>query len=93
MGLVSLRDIIAPMWYVYILLCKDKSLYTGISTDPIRRFEKHTQGKGGAYTRSHKPLKILYQKAYSTKSHALKREAQIKNWTRSQKIRFLNHTI
>lgn len=46
----------------------------------------HTHGKGGAYTRSHKPQKILYKKRAATKSEALKHEAEIKKWSRTKKI-------
>ena len=48
------------MFYVYILLCRGGSLYTGISNDPEQRFLEHQKGKGGKYTWSHKPIKILY---------------------------------
>ncbi len=74
-------------WFVYILLCADHSLYTGISPDPQKRFEDHKKGQGGAYTRSHKPTKLLYIKKFSSKSKALKRELQIKKMPRSTKIR------
>lgn len=77
------------MWYVYILLCADDSLYTGISPDPKKRFEEHKKGRGGAYTRSHKPMKLLYVKKFSSKSKALKREIQIKKMPRSTKIGLL----
>ncbi len=78
------------MWFIYILLCADNSLYTGISNNPEQRFEEHKKGKGGAYTRSHKPLKIIYLEKAPDKSTALKREFEIKSWTRSEKIRKLN---
>jgi putative endonuclease len=74
------------MYFVYLLLCSDKSIYTGITTDINRRFKQHQQGKGGAYTRSHPPLKIIYQEQCLDKSSALKRELQIKSWTRQKKI-------
>jgi putative endonuclease len=74
------------MWYVYILLCSDSSLYTGISTDPQKRFQTHLAGKGGHYTRAHKPIKIVYQEKVSTHSDALKREAEIKHWPRAKKL-------
>lgn len=73
------------MWFVYILRCQDDSLYTGISPDPEKRFTVHINGKGGNYTRSHKPVKIIYQEQCATKSDALKREVEIKRLTRKQK--------
>ena len=81
------------MWFVYILLCSDKSFYTGISNDPKKRFVEHKNGKGGRYTRSHKPIKILYTKEFPNKSVALKCELQIKSWTHDKKIRILKLKI
>ncbi len=77
------------MWFVYVLLCQDGSLYTGISPDPEKRFEQHLSGKGAKYTRSHKPVKIVYQEKFKSRSEALKREAEIKGWRRERKIREL----
>lgn len=77
------------MWFVYILLCEDGSLYTGFSDDPKRRFREHKNGKGGHYTSSHKPVKLLYIEEFPTKIEALKRERQIKGWTKEKKIRIL----
>ncbi len=77
------------MWYVYILLCIDKSLYTGISDNPEKRFIDHKNGKGGKYTRSHKPIKIVYTETVESKSAALKREFEIKSWSRKKKIKIL----
>lgn len=77
------------MWYVYILLCKDKSLYTGISNNPQKRFIDHKNGKGGRYTRPHKPSRIIHLERYQNKSDALKRENEIKSWSREKKIKIL----
>lgn len=81
------------MYYVYILLCSDNSLYTGSSNDPNKRFLAHKNGKGGAYTRSHKPIKIVHRETCQTKSEALKREAEIKSLPRSKKIKTLKLRI
>ena len=81
------------MWYVYILLCNDGSLYTGSSKNPQQRFLRHKQGKGGRYTRSHKPIKLLYTEQHPDKSSALKRELQIKGWSRKKKIKILKLKI
>jgi len=81
------------MWFVYILLCSDGSLYTGSSNDPQARFIDHKNGKGGRYTRSHKPTKIIYLEQFESKSEALKKEFQIKDWTRQKKIKILNLKI
>ena len=77
------------MWFVYILLCADNSLYTGYSDDPEKRFLEHKAGRGAKYTKSHKPLKIVYKEAFATKSEAMKREIEIKSWSRQTKIKNL----
>jgi len=81
------------MWYVYVLLCEDNSFYTGFTDNPERRFLEHRKGKGGHYTSSHKPIKIIYSEKLETKSEALKREKQIKGWSRTKKIRLLRLKI
>ncbi len=77
------------MWHVYLILCKDKSIYTGITNDLKERLKKHKDGKGGHYTRSHKVVKFLYSEQFETKSEALKREAQIKDWRRERKLNLI----
>jgi len=74
------------MYYLYLLECKDKSIYTGITTDIQRRFKEHSLGKGGAYTRSKKVKKVLYTEQFKTRSEALKRELEIKGWRRKKKL-------
>lgn len=77
------------MYFVYILRCADKSLYTGITTDVARRFAEHKKGKGGSYTRSRRVVKIVYTEKARTRGRALKREAQIKSWPRQKKLNFI----
>ncbi|MDP3764020.1 MAG: GIY-YIG nuclease family protein [bacterium] len=74
------------MYFVYIIECKDRSLYTGITTDLKRRFEEHKTGKGGSYTRAKKVIKIIYKEKHSNRSSASKREAEIKKWPRVKKL-------
>lgn len=74
------------MYHVYLLECADKSIYTGITTDVKRRFDEHRSGKAANYTRAHKAVKILYAETHPDRSSALKREAEIKKWTRTQKL-------
>ena len=81
------------MWFVYILLCEDNSLYTGSTNNLEKRFKTHKNGKGGSYTRSHKPFKIIHTEKFATKSEALKREIEIKSWSRPQKIQALKLVI
>lgn len=79
------------VWFVYMALCADKSIYTGITTDVKRRFTEHKAGTGARYTRAKQIKKILYTEKRETRSSALKREAEIKSWTRSQKLKFLSN--
>ena len=74
------------MYFVYLLECRDGSIYTGITTDVTRRFEEHKAGRGGSYTRSKKAKKILYTESFPTRSAALKREREIKSWSRAEKL-------
>lgn len=73
------------MWFVYILLCNDGSYYIGTSNNVEKRVKNHLGGNGGRYTRSHKPQKLVYKEELTTKSEALKREAQLKKWSRPKK--------
>lgn len=73
-------------WFVYLLLCSDDTIYTGISTDPERRCREHNGGKGAAYTRSRMPVQLLYQEAAASHSLALQRELEIKSWPRQRKL-------
>ena len=77
----------SPNYFVYLLLCKDGSIYTGITTDVGRRFSEHRAGAGGHYTRSRKAKKILYTERHPHRSAASKREAEIKSWPREKKLR------
>jgi putative endonuclease len=78
-------------WFVYIIECEDKSLYTGITNDLNRRFKEHSKGIGSKYTHSHKPVEILFSEKHGTRSEALKREWQIKGWSRIKKIKFIQN--
>lgn len=80
---------ISKNWFVYIIECKDGSLYTGYTNDLIKRFEMHKMGKGAKYTRSHIPERIVFSEKYGNKIIAQRREREIKNWTREEKIRFI----
>ncbi len=73
------------VWYLYILRCKDDTLYTGITTDVEKRLETHRSGKGAKYTRGRGPLELVYQEACGCHSAALKREHQVKQLSRQEK--------
>ncbi|MEK7111769.1 MAG: GIY-YIG nuclease family protein [Patescibacteria group bacterium] len=73
------------MWLTYILLCKDGSYYTGITNNLDKRLSDHKKGLGGAYTRAHKPLRLVHKENFLSKSLALKRESEIKKLSKAQK--------
>ena len=76
-------------WCVYILQCRDGSLYTGITDDLERRLKAHNSGKGAKYTRGRGPLSLRYRENCEDHSAALKRELQIKALSRSEKLELI----
>ena len=76
-------------WKLYILRCADGSLYTGITTDLVKRIHAHNSGKGAKYTRSRKPVELVYQEDCSDHSAALKRELEVKALTKEQKLKLI----
>ena len=77
------------LWYLYILRCRDDTLYTGITTDVEKRLEAHRSGKGAKYTRGRTPLELVYQEVCGSHSQALKREYQVKALSRAEKQKLL----
>ena len=78
-------------WYLYLIRCRDSTLYTGISTDVARRFVQH-QGKGNAgskYLKGRGPLSLVFQKYLGTKSLALKVERRVKRMTKERKEKLI----
>lgn len=73
-------------WSVYIVLCSDGSLYTGISTDVDRRFRQHGSGRGAKFFRGRQPLRVAYQEAGYDRSTASRREVMIKKMSRAEKL-------
>ena len=80
------------MWYLYILRCKDGSLYTGITTDVEKRLEAHRSGKGAKYTRGRGPLELVYREECGDHSDALRRELEIKALTREEKLTLIKNS-
>jgi putative endonuclease len=76
-------------WYVYILRCRDDSLYTGITRDVEKRLATHNRGTGAKYTRSRTPVELVYSEVCDSYSDALKREAAIKRMPRSEKLKLI----
>lgn len=72
-------------WTVYVVRCRDGSLYTGITTDAERRLAEHNRGLGAVYTRSRLPVELVYRESVGNRSQALRREYAIKQLTRPDK--------
>jgi putative endonuclease len=72
-------------WHVYILRCRDGSLYTGYTNDLDARLSAHNAGKGAKYTASRRPVQVVYTESAGSKSAAMRREIQIKRWTKAKK--------
>ncbi|HEY4185880.1 MAG TPA: SUMF1/EgtB/PvdO family nonheme iron enzyme [Polyangia bacterium] len=76
----------SPRWFVYVVRCRDGSLYTGISTDVAARVARHNAGQGARYTRARRPVELIYTENKRSRSTALRREAAIKALPRAGKI-------
>lgn len=75
------------IYFTYILECRDKTLYVGYTTDLDKRLVAHNTSKTGAhYTKIRRPVKLVYSEKFKTLSEALKREHEIKSWSREKKI-------
>jgi len=77
-------------WYVYLLSCRDETLYCGITKDLARRLKEHNQGRAGAkYTRARRPVHLVYSREFPDHSSAARFEYHIKQLDRAEKLRFL----
>ncbi|MFZ2205371.1 MAG: GIY-YIG nuclease family protein [Minisyncoccia bacterium] len=82
------------MYYLYILECADKTLYTGITTDLDRRVLEHNNTKLGAkYTSARRPVKVVFSKKFRNRSTASKEESRIKQLTRDEKLDLINKKV
>lgn len=79
------------MWYVYILRCRDGSLYAGTTLDLKRRLKEHNEDDklGSKFVRSRRPVSLVYSEKLPTKNLALKRELEIKGWNRHKKLELI----
>lgn len=75
--------------YTYIVECRDGSLYTGWTTDLKKRISAHNAGTGAKYTKTRRPVKLLYWEEFETKQEAMKREYAIKHMSRPQKLKLI----
>lgn len=73
------------LFFVYIVRCQDGTLYTGMTNDVAKRVARHNAGKGARYTRSRRPVTLVYSCCYFRKSVAMRQEARIKRLTRKEK--------
>ena len=80
------------MWYVYIIQCEDRALYTGITNDLNKRFQNHQQ-KRAHFTSYKLSIKIIYSEMFPTRVQARRREIQIKGWTRAKKLALANNNL
>jgi len=74
------------MNYTYIVRCRDATLYTGWTNDLDKRMEAHNSGKGARYTRSRRPVELVYFESFDTKQEAMHREWEIKQFSREEKL-------
>lgn len=77
------------MYYLYLILCENNSIYTGVTNNLERRLTEHKTKSGGWHTKLHKATEILYTEKFPTKIEALKREKQIKGWRREKKLNLI----
>jgi predicted GIY-YIG superfamily endonuclease len=84
-----IRKSVGSQWMVYVLRCRDGSLYTGITNNLPKRINAHAAGKASKYTRSRLPVAVVFQEAAGSKSAALRREAAIKQLPRRRKDQLL----
>ena len=79
--------------YVYILRCSDNTLYTGWTNDLDKRLKAHNSGRGAKYTKTRRPVELVYYEKFLTKQEAMSREARIKQLSRSQKLELIAGTL
>lgn len=77
-------------WWIYMVRCADRSLYTGIARDPEARLARHNAGSGAAYTRSRLPVELVYREPAPDRGSALRREAAIKRLPTADKRRLID---
>ncbi|MDH3214661.1 MAG: GIY-YIG nuclease family protein [Candidatus Krumholzibacteria bacterium] len=73
-------------WIVYIIECRDQTLYTGITTDIAKRLQSHRKGTASKYTRARLPIRLVYKEGHPSRRSALRREVMIKEMKRSDKL-------
>lgn len=77
--------------YTYIVRCSDGSLYTGWTNDLQKRLKAHNDGKGAKYTKTRRPVELVYSECFETKNEAMSREYQIKQLSRAEKLNIIKN--
>ena len=81
-------------WYTYMVRCSDRSLYSGIAKDPEKRLREHNTGKNGArYTRSRRPVQLVYREKFTSRSAAARREYELKRMSRAAKQKLMRNNL
>lgn len=76
-------------WYVYIVNCRDNTLYTGMTAALAKRLQAHNSGKGAKYTRGRRPVRLVYYEPCDSRGEALRRESQLKRLKRDEKVKLV----
>lgn len=79
----------SKLYYIYMLRCKDGSIYTGYTDNIYKRIEKHRSGKGAKYTRGRGPFSLVHYESFFTKEEAMQREASIKKLSKDKKLKLI----
>lgn len=79
----------SKLYYIYMLKCKDGSIYTGYTDNIYKRIVKHRSGKGAKYTRGRGPFELVHYESFLTKEEAMQREAAIKKLTKEAKLKLI----
>ncbi len=81
--------------FVYLLQCADGSIYTGWTLDVARRLQMHQNGRGARYTRTRRPVALIYKERLPSRADAMRRESEIKRWPRAKKLKLAHckHTL
>jgi predicted GIY-YIG superfamily endonuclease len=77
-------------WFCYVVECSDGALYVGISNDVVERLEKHNRGFGPRFTRSRRPVELIWSQSFPDIFAARRREIELKGWSRAKKMRLVN---
>ncbi|MBR6398168.1 MAG: GIY-YIG nuclease family protein [Lachnospiraceae bacterium] len=79
----------AEKCYTYMVRCSDGTLYTGWTNNLEKRMEAHNSGRGAKYTKSRRPVELVYFEEFTEKSDAMSREARLKQLGRAEKLKLI----